>query len=112
MDAEENGPKKHAKTPKETFCSRSKGWCGHAGATYFYQDCDGDGILDPICSDTNGNLGIIKSSQKCKSEWPHAVCRAKGATCVSCRRHKSWCSHAKSVYILMDCDGDGTPDPV
>eukprot|EP00111_Clytia_hemisphaerica_P016961 TCONS_00050293-protein len=97
---------------KGRVCDRHKRWCSHSGATFFYQDCDNDGIPDPVCSDTRGSLGIIKSSQQCKSTWPHAVCKAKGAARHTCKRANGWCSHSGSVYTMMDCDRDGIPDPV
>jgi len=102
-------PKEKCNTKKGQVCDRIKGWCKHAGATFFYQDCDGDGIPDPVCADTKGNFGIIKSTENCKSEWPSAVCKTKVGTC---KRNKGWCRHAGSTYTLMDCDNDGIPDPV
>ena len=58
-------------------CARPKGWCVHSSATFIYLDCDGDGIPDPTCSDTDGNFGVVKSSQHCQSEWPRATCTDK-----------------------------------
>jgi hypothetical protein len=56
-------------------CNRPHGWCSHGGATYVLQDCDGDGVLDPVCSDPQGNMGYIGSANGCASTWPHAKCR-------------------------------------
>ena len=105
-------PNEQCDHPNGRVCRRTKNWCGHGGATFLYVDCDGDGIPDPVCSDTNGSLGIIKSSQKCKSVWPLGVCKNKGAKCRACRRHKGWCGHKGAVYTMMDCDADGVVDPV
>ena len=44
---------------------------------FAYKDCDADGIPDPTCSDTSGNFGVIKSSQKCVAEGPKARCLTK-----------------------------------
>jgi len=93
-------------------CARHRRWCSHRGATFLYQDCDADGIPDPVCSDTSGSFGIIKSSQQCKSIWPSAICRAQGSPGYTCKRHNGWCSHGGASFMLMDCDKDGIPDPV
>ena len=93
-------------------CNRRRGWCTHSRATYLYQDCDGDGIPDPVCSDTTGQFGFIQSSQNCRSNWPHAKCRAQGFSKPSCNRRRGWCTHSGTIYTLMDCDRDGIPDPV
>lgn len=102
-------PKGTCSSPQGLVCNRKRGWCTHKGSTYLYQDCDGDGIPDPVCTDTLGRFGVIYSSRKCTAVWPNAKCVTKLSTC---KRHKGWCRHAGSVYTLMDCDKDGVPDPV
>ena len=57
-----------------TVCPRPKGWCTHSGSTYTVKDCDGDEVPDPTCSDSQGNFGIIPSSNGCKSTWPKGSC--------------------------------------
>jgi len=104
-------PNQNCITKSGKICARQKGWCSHAGSTYFYQDCDKDGIPDPVCSDTNGRFGFIKSSQDCrKDEWPNGICNTYHGH--SCRRMSKWCSHGGSTYAMIDCDSDGNPDPV
>ena len=58
-------------------CKRPSGWCSHRGSTYESKDCDRDGIADPVCSDTNGNYGVIQSSKKCADSWPRGQCQGK-----------------------------------
>jgi len=55
-------------------CPRPQGWCSHAGGTYVLQDCDGDGVVDPVCIDTQGNAGYIGSGNNCTSTWPNSKC--------------------------------------
>merc|ERR1711915_291959 len=39
-------------------------------------DCDGDGILDQVCYDTRGYVGVIQSSRSCVFTWPYESCTA------------------------------------
>ena len=64
-------------------CVRPPGWCTHTPinlsinlyrSTYYRQDCDGDGIVDPVCQDNIGQSGIISSASGCKDTWPHGTC--------------------------------------
>ena len=57
-------------------CKRPKGWCGGT-AVFMYRDCDGDGIMDPVCSDDKGHFGAILSSKRCVSTWPNGQCGAQ-----------------------------------
>uniref|UniRef100_A0A7M5VG94 Uncharacterized protein n=1 Tax=Clytia hemisphaerica TaxID=252671 RepID=A0A7M5VG94_9CNID len=91
-------------------CKRPSYWCTHNSATFLFQDCDGDGIPDPVCSDKWGSMGIISSSNGCKNTWPQAKCKtAKGN---ACKRPSGFCSYWGVTYDLFDCDGDGIPDPI
>jgi len=83
-----------------------KDWCSHEGSTYREMDCDGDSIPDPYCVDIYGRSGFIASSQSCKRTWPTGQCQ--GQPCI---RPKRWCTHSRSTYALVDCDGDGIKDP-
>lgn len=66
-------------------CTRPSGWCTHSGATYSFEDCDGDGILDPVCRDTGGNVGVLSSGNHCIDSWPTGTCLAPAsATYVQC----------------------------
>ena len=58
-------------------CLRPARWCDHSGATRQYRDCDGDGILDPVCTDSGGAFGVIQSSKGCKDSWPTGNCLSK-----------------------------------
>ena len=51
------------------MCARPKGWCEHRGSTFYMADCDGDEIIDPVCSDTKGTLWYIGSASKCAEPW-------------------------------------------
>ena len=53
-------------------------WCTHSGAVFSMKDCDGDGILDPICEDSGGNFGVIQSTKGCASSWPRGACKSEG----------------------------------
>lgn len=55
-------------------CSRPVGWCTHQGAQFSMEDCDGDGIEDPMCEDSRGNAGFRGSASGCSENWPFAVC--------------------------------------
>ena len=50
-------------------CARPGGWCTHHGSTFFKADCDGDKIIDPVCSDTKGKLWYIGSASNCADAW-------------------------------------------
>merc|ERR1712048_112174 len=71
-------------------CARPSGYCTHAGSTYEFKDCDGDGIKDPVCSDTSGNFGVIQSSNGCASTWPNGTCE-KGCTGSAASKEKDNC---------------------
>ena len=58
-------------------CPMPNGYCTHAGATFSLEDCDGDGIIDPVCRDTDGNIGVIQSSKGCFNTWPSGTCHSK-----------------------------------
>jgi len=55
-------------------CARPQGWCIHSGAHYAEQDCDGDGVADPYCTDGQGSKGFIPSARSCKDTWPGGTC--------------------------------------
>ena len=55
-------------------CVRPSGWCIHSGSTYSEKDCDGDGILDPVCQDVYGQSGSRLSASGCKDTWPSGTC--------------------------------------
>jgi len=54
-------------------CARPQGWCIHSGAHYAEQDCDGDGVADPYCTDGHSK-GFIPSAGSCKDTWPGGTC--------------------------------------
>jgi len=38
------------------------------------KDCDQDGIPDPVCEDSAGNVGFLQSSLACTTTWPIGNC--------------------------------------
>jgi len=58
-------------------CPRPDGWCSHDGAKYELKDCDGDGIPDPVCSDSK-HFGVRQSNAGCKDTWPTGKCVTTG----------------------------------
>ena len=58
-------------------CARPVRWCARIGATFFMQDCDSDGISDPVCSNIYGQFGVIQSSKGCIDSWPTGKCLSK-----------------------------------
>jgi len=62
-----------------TSCELPHNWCNHDGAQFVYstdgKDCDGDGILDYYCEDSEtGESGYISSVDGCSDTWPNGVC--------------------------------------
>ncbi|GFR44832.1 hypothetical protein Agub_g6173 [Astrephomene gubernaculifera] len=59
-------------------CMRPDGYCTHAGSTLQRVDCDGDGRLDLVCTDTTGQRGVILSSTGCNRQdgWPNVTVTA------------------------------------
>merc|ERR1712029_1214417 len=55
-------------------CPRPSGWCSHEGTSFALKDCDGDGVPDPTCSDTEGKFGVISSNDYCSDSWPKGRC--------------------------------------
>jgi len=90
-------------------CPRPNGWCGSGTETYLLFDCDDDGIPDPVCTGTAARQWAILSSQNCQQAGDQAVCKAQNKSV--CSRTTDWCAHDGATYQLIDCDGDGVPDP-
>ena len=88
--------------------------------TYQMIDCDGDGIPDNVCSQSNGRLWYTSSRANCadSNKWTEReYCWHKGSGMEEavriCPRPKSGCSFKdQATYLLLDCDGDGIPDNV
>ncbi|PNH10070.1 hypothetical protein TSOC_003228, partial [Tetrabaena socialis] len=64
-------------------CSRPDFWCdpnnanNNANWELRQADCDGDGVMDWVCTDMNGQRGVIRSTSGCNSDysstgWPSA----------------------------------------
>ncbi|KXZ44108.1 hypothetical protein GPECTOR_73g629 [Gonium pectorale] len=80
-----------------TVCSRPATWCVHAGSTLRSYDCDNDGTMDWVCTDTTGARGVIRSSISCLppnmiTGWPSApidycpgLFRGRDCLSVGCR---------------------------
>jgi len=64
----------------QTGCSRPVGWCSHPGSDFAEEDCDGDGLADPQCTDNNGNVGYLGSAgNDCVDTWPNGDKQCKKA---------------------------------
>ena len=56
------------------MCTRGSGFCGAENGKHFkFEDCDGDGVVDPMCTE-NGQIWAIKSSEECTKDGPKAQC--------------------------------------
>jgi 2',3'-cyclic-nucleotide 2'-phosphodiesterase (5'-nucleotidase family) len=64
---------------KMSKCKIPEGWCEGTETRkdhLSYEDCDGDGLLDPYC--TGGQLmrfGYISSANDCEDNWPNGLCK-------------------------------------
>jgi len=57
-------------SPRLLTCQVDSHWCSHPGAVYKNVDCDGDGHLDHVCVDFQGNKGVISAANGCVDSWP------------------------------------------
>jgi hypothetical protein len=56
-------------------CEPPAGWCSSTqNMTVELWDCDGDSVVDPICTGPNGEVGALLSSQNCADSWPTGEC--------------------------------------
>merc|ERR1719245_377976 len=86
-------------------CERPSG-CESSTDVYSNIDCDGDGILDHVCMNPNGNRWVALSSKgDCKS-W---VSDKKGKCEGTCKK-PTGCVESTDFYSHVDCDGDGIYD--
>merc|ERR1712156_143776 len=75
---------------------------------------DKDGILDPLCSDTKGQLWGLLSSKACADGWNKITNQDQDDSKV-CKRPSGWCHiklHEGSTFTMTDYDRDGVPDPM
>ncbi|KXZ51782.1 hypothetical protein GPECTOR_11g226 [Gonium pectorale] len=98
-----------------TVCARPSTWCVHPGSTLRSYDCDNDGTMDWVCTDTAGGRGVIRSSVSCMppnmiTGWPSAPLDYCPGLFTVCSRPATWCTHAGSTLRSYDCDNDGTMD--
>merc|ERR1712194_96087 len=64
---------------QQDFHTAIKPWCSDPDHTYSREDCDRDGVPDPVCRHTATNrTWIYYSNNNCKFEGPRAKC-AKGS---------------------------------
>lgn len=81
-------------------CPRPPNWCESGGGNKFLiayyrdsEDCDGDGIPDHQCSDSNGDFGFISSAASCQQKWPRAACGGiEAPTPKWYHHHEAWTS--------------------
>jgi len=99
----------HDSWPKggcNSTCPIFETWCREPGQVHSHRDCDGDGILDPLCENKDGASVYLSSVGGC---GPAVDCLANLPPDV-CKRPPSWCRGG--LYSRVDCDYDGLPDPV
>ena len=113
-------------------CARPSG-CDASNEVYTSVDCDGDGILDHMCTTTtNANRWLVLSSEGCPSGWgsssrPESECPAALAVSITGGCHsyfdtkfepqavtasgRWWykATNGLTLYWDPDCDGTGTP---
>eukprot|EP00492_Amphilonche_elongata_P002662 TRINITY_DN293_c0_g1_i3.p1 TRINITY_DN293_c0_g1~~TRINITY_DN293_c0_g1_i3.p1 ORF type:complete len:449 (+),score=79.85 TRINITY_DN293_c0_g1_i3:76-1347(+) len=88
-------------------CDRPDLWCSHPGAHYEFKDCDGDGIPDPVCSDTDGHYGVIQSSNSCHISWPYGSCSSNPEICSTVDTSPQFdCGDGTLITIGYLCDGE------
>ena len=62
-------------------CPKSDSWCTHSvngvKAKLVAADCNGNGMVDWVCTDDSGNQGTIRRANTCASDWP----KAQPSTC-------------------------------
>jgi len=93
---------------KDKSCPRpSSSWCGHGQIPgYKFVDCDGDGHLDSVCSNSKNSVETIQSSTKdCQSERltiEDAACVTKGP--------KNWMSSVSDETFISELSIPGTHD--
>ncbi|PNH10054.1 hypothetical protein TSOC_003237 [Tetrabaena socialis] len=110
----------------EAVCFYTKRWCTQESAILQSTDCDGDGILDWICTESSTTArGIVRSSAGCYSDdgqtgWPTApdsYCPSSSIF-LTCPRPNYWCEPTEAnnnnrwMLRQADCDGDGIVDLV
>jgi hypothetical protein len=103
----DNFPNAVSNTCKAQSCPRPAGWCSHPGSTYKDNvDCDGDGVPDPHCSDTQGQNGFVYGSSCTTDTWPNGVsdtCKA-GNSLAAEKAQKSHDEKAKKAQIEESCN--------
>ena len=99
-------------------CERPLGWCSDkTKGTFLNIDCDGDGITDNVCSDSDGTLWYTSSDEGCVAiRSPSGICYLKGSGMQQaikiCPRPVDTCDRPSDNYLIEDCDADGMPDNV
>ncbi len=65
--------------PPTSFCTDYYYSSSQYTARLTRADCDGDGILDWVCTGLSGGRGVVLSTRGCKepfmAEWPYAPVR-------------------------------------
>ncbi|PNH10055.1 hypothetical protein TSOC_003236 [Tetrabaena socialis] len=118
-------------TAPDSYCPSSPlflGWCTQENAILQSTECDGDGILDWICTESSTTArGVVRSSNGCSSdEWtgatgwptaPNSYCPSSSLF-LTCPRPNYWCDPTEAnnngnwTLRQADCDGDGIVDLV
>jgi len=95
----------------EGTCKKPAG-CAQSTDIYSHVDCDGDGILDHLCTTTNNDNRWVALSSKGKCGTFVSDKKGKCVAHARCQRPKTGCVSKNDVYKHIDCDGDGILDHV
>ena len=91
------------------FCKKHSGHaCSDSSQLFQLLDCDGDGKVDPYCTNIWNDASYISSKDGCKEV--HERCPA--AALDQCAVRSDYCTEWHETLEYKDCDGDAYLDPV
>jgi len=92
--------------PCDARCKKPTG-CVSKTDVYSNIDCDGDGILDHVCTNGGNRWVALSSKGDCRT-----FVSDKNGKCEGRCKKPTGCSQKTDVYKHIDCDGDGILDHV